>query len=156
MAFYDGKYYMTLRAQDGFGHVVTSDDGMIWSEPQPWCWDDGIPINMNQTMTKFITHSDGLFLVYTRITPDNDHVFRNRAPLFIARIDPKSRCLVRDSEKIIFPNNGMPIGNFHVYDVSPRESWVAVPEWDRTGRNIQCDVLLARIIWSEKNRNIES
>ena len=152
MAFYNGTYYMTLRAQDGFGHVVTSKDAMDWSEPQPWCWDDGTPIAMNQTMTHFITHSDGLFLVYTRITPDNDNVFRNRAPLFIARIDTEKTCLVRESEQIIFPNKGLPIGNFNIYDVSPQESWVTVPEWDRTGRDIPCDILLGRIVWGKRNK----
>ncbi len=155
MAFYNGHYFMTLRAQDGFGHVATSTDGMNWSEPQPWRWDDGTPIDMNQTMTRFISHSDGLFLVYTRITQDNDNVFRNRAPLFIARINTKTKSLFRNSEKIIFPNKGMPIGNFHVYNVSPRESWVAVPEWDRTGKDIPCDILLGRIIWDRRNRNIK-
>lgn len=154
MTLYDDVYYMTLRAQDGFGHFVTSLDGIDWSEPQPWSWDDGTPIQMNQTMTKFLTHSDGLYLVYTRITQENKNVFRNRAPLYLAQLDVEKMCLIRDSEQIIFQNNGMPIGNFNIQDVSPLESWVTVPEWDRTGRNISCDVLLGRIIWTEDNRNI--
>ena len=154
MTFYKDMYYMTLRAQDGFSYVVTSQDGMDWSEPQPWSWDDGTPIPMNQTMTKFLTHSDGLYLVYTRKTKDNENVFRNRAPLFLAQIDVEKVRLIRDSEQIIFQNKGMPIGNFNIHEVSPLESWVTVPEWDRSGRDISCDVLLGRIIWSKDNSNI--
>jgi len=154
MTFYNGNFYMTLRAQDGFSHVTVSNDGMDWRDPQPWSWDDGTPIAMNQTMTKFITHSDGLYLVYTRITGDNDNVFRNRAPLFIARVDAKKLCLVRESERVVFPNKGMPIGNFNIRDVSPLESWVTVPEWDRSGRDIPCNILLGRVIWNRKNKNI--
>ena len=154
MTYYKNNYYMTLRAQDGFSYVVESRDGMDWSEPQPWSWDDGTSIPMNQTMTKFLTHSDGLYLVYTRITKDNGNVFRNRAPLFLARLDVEKMCLIRDSEQIIFKNKGLPIGNFNIYEVSPLESWVTVPEWDRSGRDIPCDVLLGRIIWSKENRLI--
>ena len=154
MTSYNGKFYMTLRAEDGFSHVTASNDGMDWRDPQPWSWDDGTPIAMNQTMTKFLTHSDSLYLVYTRITGDNHNVFRNRAPLFIARVDAKKICLVRASERVIFPNKGMPIGNFNIRDVSPLESWVTVAEWDRSGRDIPCNILLARIIWNRKNKNI--
>jgi len=154
MAFYNNKYYMTLRAQDGFSHITTSSDGMVWDEPQPWKWDDGTSIAMNQTMTKFIAHSEALYLVYCRITPDNINVMRNRAPLFIALVDSERKCLVQDSEQIIFPNRGLPIGNFSIRNVSPLESWVTVSEWDRTGKDIQCDVLLGRIIWSKSNKNL--
>ena len=154
MTFYKDRYFMTLRAQDGFGYVVTSRDGLDWSEPRPWSWDDGTPIPMNQTMTKFLTHSEGLYLVYTRITEDNENVFRNRAPLFMAQLDVDKTCLIRDSEHIIFQNKGLPIGNFNIHAVSPLESWVTVPEWDRSGRDISCDVLLGRIMWSKKNNNV--
>ena len=153
---YNNKYLMSLRAEDGHGYVTVSDDAMTWNEPVPWSWDNGTAIKMNQTMTKFITHSQGLYLVYTRILPDIDNVFRNRAPLFIARIDNGNVCLIKESEQIIFPNNGFPLGNFNVHTVSPLESWVTVPEWDRTGRDIPCNNLLGRIVWSKPNELVSN
>ena len=156
LTLYNNKYLMSLRAEDGYGYVTVSDDAMTWNEPVPWSWDDGTAIDMNQTMTKFITHSHGLYLVYTRILPDNDNVFRNRAPLFIARVDDGNVCLIKESEQIIFPNNGFPLGNFNVHTVSPLESWVTVPEWDRTGRDIPCNNLLGRIVWSKPNELVSN
>ncbi len=41
----------------------------------------------------------GGFLVYTRRGADNDHVFRHRAPLFIAQVDPKRLDVIRASER---------------------------------------------------------
>ena len=35
-------------------------------------------------------HSEGIFLVYTRKGVGSDHVFRHRAPLFMAQVDPKT------------------------------------------------------------------
>ncbi len=148
---YKGLNYMTLRGNDGNAHVCTSKDGLHWSDPIPWKWDDGSAMPTRQTMTKFVTHNKALYLVYTRITPDNQDVFRSRAPLFMAQIDPEKLCLLRSTERVIFENRGFPIGNFNVFDYSPDETWIRVAEWDRTGKNIDCNILLARIIWSEKN-----
>jgi hypothetical protein len=148
----DRGFLMTLRAQDGHGHVATSKDGLHWSDAKPWRWDDGSPIAMEQTMTKFLAHSDGLFLVYTRVCPEGEGVFRYRAPLLMAQIDPKHQTLLRDTERVVFPSRGYPMGNFRAYTVSPTESWITVPEWDRTGRTVACDVLLARVLWNTPNQ----
>lgn len=149
---WNGGFLLTLRAQDGHGHIATSEDGLQWSVPEPWRWDDGTPIPMEQTMTKFLAHSDGLFLVYTRIGPEGKDVFRYRAPVYVAQIDPLRRVLIRATEQVVFPSRGFPMGNFRVYTVSPEESWITVPEWDRTGRDVACDMLLARIRWTSPNR----
>lgn len=147
MAEHNGMFYMTLRAQDGHSHVTTSKDGLTWEKTHPWRWDNGDPIPMDQTMTKFVSRAEGLFLVYTRITKNNTAVFRHRAPVFIAEIDPNAACLIRKSESTLLENNGFPLGNFNVHDVSPRETWVTAPEWDRSGKDISCDNRLVRIIW---------
>jgi hypothetical protein len=147
MAEHRGTFYMTLRAQDGHSHVTTSKDGLTWETPRPWSWDNGDALPMDQTMTKFVSRKEGLFLVYTRITQDNKNVFRHRAPVFIAQIDPSAVRLIRKTESTLLGNNGFPLGNFSVHEVSPRETWVTAPEWDRTGRDIPCDNRLARIIW---------
>lgn len=147
MAEHNGVFYMTLRAQDGYSHVTTSKDGLTWEKPHPWRWDNGDPIPMDQTMTKFVVRTDGVFLVYTRITKDNKGVFRHRAPVFIAQIDPDAVCLVRETESTLLADNGFPLGNFAVHEVSPSETWVTAPEWDRSGKDVVCDNRLARILW---------
>jgi len=72
------------------------------------------PIPMHTTMTKLLSHSDGLLLVYTRIREDNRDVFRSRAPLRCADVDPGTLSLRRSTERILIPNNGLPVGNFWV------------------------------------------
>lgn len=109
---WQNRYYMTGRAEDKRGYLLTSDDGLTWSTPQPWTWDNGDEIPMDQTMTKLLSHPDGLVLAYTRIRDDNTHTFRHRAPLHVADLDPKTHRLIRDTERIIVPDKGMAVGNF--------------------------------------------
>ncbi len=148
LACYGDTYYMTLRAQDGHAHVTTSTDGLTWAPPIPWRWTQGGAIAMDQTMTKFVNGPRGLFLVYTRITEDNTRVFRHRAPVYIAQVNPETCTLCRETESVLLGNRGFPLGNFNVASISPHEVWVTAPEWDRSGRNVPCDNRLARIIWN--------
>ena len=106
-----------------------------------------VPKEKDQTMTKFISRPAGLFLVYTRITDDNDKVFRHRAPLFLAQVNPKAVCLIRATESTLLANRGFPVGNFMVHEISSRETWVTAPEWDRSGKDVTCDNRLTRILW---------
>ena len=55
-----------------------------------------------------------MFLVYTRKGANNDHVFRHRAPLFIAQVDPGEAALIRSTERILVPERGARLGNFAV------------------------------------------
>ncbi len=156
---YAGKYFVTIRAEDGHGYVSTSDDGLHWKEKRPWCWDDGEPLTMSTTQQHWMPHSNGLFLVYTRRAEHNVNVFRWRAPLYLAQVDPKKLCLIRESERVVFPLIGDGIddpkhvarmGNFHVTTATPDQSWVTVgetlPHDDWRG-----NTLLGRITWVRKN-----
>lgn len=155
VAEYKGTLYMTVRAEDGHGYVMVSRDrGKTWDRPVPWKWDNGEVIPMNQTMTKLLAHSDGLALVYTRITDDNQKTFRNRAPLFVADMDPVALHLKKDTERIIVPDKGLPVGNFWVWPVSPTESYVTTAEWPRDGRETNGDIWLVKIYWKNPNRLI--
>ncbi|MCA9426382.1 MAG: exo-alpha-sialidase, partial [Candidatus Omnitrophica bacterium] len=71
----------------------------------------------------------GLFLVYTRRGAENDHVFRHRAPLFIAQVDPDTLCVLRETERVLVPERGARLGNFGITDVKNNETWVTVAEW---------------------------
>jgi hypothetical protein len=156
-----GRCYLTIRAEDGRGYVATSDDGITWSEPAPWSWDDnGAALSMSTTQQHWLTHADGLFLVYTRKADDNAQVFRWRAPIFVAEVNRKTLKLIRASERIVFPIIGDGVndpkrvarmGNFHTVNASPNESWVTTGE-ETPEIGWRGDLLLARVAWSQPNR----
>jgi len=160
VAEFKGQFWITLRAEDNRGYVSVSDDGLQYEEKRAWTWDDGTPIAMSTTQQHWLTHSDGLFLVYTRQDESNENVMRWRSPLWVAQVDPDRRCLIKSSEQVVLPLDGDGVdepnqvalmGNFHVTHASPHESWVTVGEWmPRDG--YRGDVLLARIRWSTPNR----
>lgn len=155
-----GKFWITIRAEDGRGYLSVSDDGLNWEPKRSWAWDDGTPLGMSTTQQHWLNHSDGLFLVYTRKDDTNKNVIRWRSPLYIARVDPEKRCLVKATERVVLPVVGDGVkapdqvalmGNFNVTHVSADESWVTVGEWIPRG-GYRGDVLLARIRWSKPNR----
>lgn len=157
---FDGTFWVTIRAEDGKGYVSRSVDGLQWSPKKAWTWQDGTPIEMSTTQQHWLTHSDGLFLVYTRKDASNTNVMRWRSPLWVAQVDVQRQCLIQETEQVVLPlvgdgvnqpNQVALMGNFHVVNASPEESWVTVGEWmPRDG--YRGDVLLARIRWSQPNR----
>ncbi len=157
---YGGRFWITMRAEDGRGYVSTSDDGLQWEEKAAWAWDDGTPLDMSTTQQHWLTHSDGLFLVYTRKDSSNVNVIRWRSPLWVAQVDPERRCLIKSTEQVVLPLVGDGVddpdqvalmGNFNITNVSADESWVTVGEFIPRG-DYRGDVLLARIRWSRPNR----
>lgn len=159
IAFFDNRYYMTIRAEDDRGYVSVSDDGLDWRPQQPWAWEDGEPLTMSTTQQRWLPHSEGLFLVYTRKTAENTNVFRWRAPLYAAAVDCRTLRLIRSSEKVVFPMigdgvaNGKHVagmGNFHTMAASPDESWVTVCE-ERSRDGWVADTLLGRVAWARPN-----
>ncbi|MBX3411236.1 MAG: exo-alpha-sialidase [Pirellulales bacterium] len=164
LARLEGRYYLTIRAEDERGHVATSDDGLAWTEQKPWTWDDGEPLAMSTTQQRWLPHSDGLFLVYTRRDASNEKVFRWRAPLFVAEVDRERLCLIRASERILLPLSGdarsdpkgvARMGNFHTVAATPDESWITVGE-GRPADGWRGDTLLARVHWQTPNRLVDS
>ena len=156
---FGGKFWITMRAEDNRGYVSTSDDGLHGAEKQAWAWEDGTPLDMSTTQQHWLTHSDGLFLVYTRKDASNINVIRWRSPLWVAQVDVDRQCLIKSTEQVVLPLVGEGVndpdkvalmGNFQVVNASERESWVTVGEWmPRNG--YRGDVLLARIRWSRPN-----
>ncbi len=125
------RYYLTIRS-DEIGWFAWSEDGMHFTEPTEWRWDDGEILTSRNTQQAWLMHPDGLFLVYTRETPHNRHIFRRRAPLFMARFDEDRNCLVKDTEVIVVPEMGARLGNFTVTGMKENEAWICVCEWMQT------------------------
>ena len=156
---YNGVYFMTIR-NDKQGFVARSMDGLHFDQYQPWTFDDGQELGSYNTQQHWVTHSDALFLVYTRRGADNDHVFRHRAPLFMARVDPERLSVIRDTEQILVPERGARLGNFGVTEISPYETWVTVAEWmqprgvERYGSD--GSVFVAKIEWNKPNRGFQA
>jgi len=155
LASFGGRYLLTLR-NDVRGYVAAGTDGLHFDEPKPWCFDDGSELGNYNTQQHWVAHSDGLFLVYTRRGLDNDHVFRHRAPLVMAQVDPDRLCVIRETERILVPERGARLGNFAVTDGSEDETWVTVSEWMQP---VGCEkygsdnrVYVARIIWDQPNQ----
>ncbi len=153
-----GRFYLTLR-NDTAGYVCTSDDGLNFGPIIPWQFDDSSELGNYNTQQHWITHREDLYLVYTRKGVHNDHVFRHRAPLLMARVDPATLKLRRNSECILVPERGARLGNFAVTEVSENETWVTVAEWMQTwSPNIVLptsnafgadnSVYAARILWN--------
>jgi len=159
---YQNQFFMTIRAEDGHGYVAVSPDGLNYKRKTAWAWDDGQPIAMSTTQQHWLTHSDGLFLVYTRKDDSNRNVIRWRSPLWISRVDPEKLCLIRETEQVVLPlvgdginkpNEVALMGNFAVTNLSPSESCVTVGEWlPKAGA--KGDALLSRIRWNKPNRNL--
>ncbi|HYG77765.1 MAG TPA: sialidase family protein [Planctomycetota bacterium] len=151
---FKGKFYLTMR-NDVRGYVSVSDDGLKYSEPKAWTWDDGSDLGTYNTQQHWVAHSDALFLVYTRKGAKNDHVFRHRAPLFIAQIDPEKLCVIRATEKELMPNRGARLGNFAITEVSANETWVTDAEWMQPKgvekHGADGSVWVSKIHWSKPN-----
>ncbi len=164
-----GRYYLTIR-NDRAGYVSSGTDGLRFQKPRKWRFDGsadddgGDELGSYNTQQHWVTHSDGLYLAYTRRGADNDHVFRHRAPLFIARVDPESLRVVRKTERILVPERGARLGNFSVAAVNEDETWVTVAEWMQTKGPNPYDfripmkygsdnaVFAARIRWKSPNK----
>jgi hypothetical protein len=124
---YEGRYYLTLR-NDVRGYVTRGGDGLHFEPPRPWTFDDGTELGSYNTQQHWLTHAGALYLVYTRRGADNDDIFRHRAPLFIARVDPERLCVLRETERVVVPNRGATLGNFGAVRISDDECWVTVAE----------------------------
>ena len=122
------RFFLTLRNDDS-AYVAVSRDGLNFDAPRRWTWDDGSDLGSYNTQAHWVTHGEALFLVYTRRGAGNDHVFRHRAPLFIAQVDPDRLAVMRATERILVPEHGARLGNFGVTEVSADETWVTVAEW---------------------------
>ncbi len=124
---FEGRYFITLR-NDDFGFCA-SGDGLNFSTPKKWCWDNGETVPTYNTQQHWLICGGGLYLVYTRRAGNNDHVFRHRAPLFMARVDTERLCLIRETEQTVVPERGARLGNFGVTQADDNFAFITAAEW---------------------------
>jgi hypothetical protein len=152
---FQGRYYLTIR-NDEKGYVTAGDDGLHFAPLKPWTFDDGAELGSYNTQQHWLAHGGRLFLVYTRRGANNDHIFRHRAPLFIAQVDPDHLCVMRATEQVLIPERGATMGNFGAGPITQGESWVTVgegmffPEVYKKGGATGA-VFVARVRWQPDN-----
>ncbi|MFP3903725.1 MAG: hypothetical protein ACLFWB_05720 [Armatimonadota bacterium] len=125
---FEDRFLLTIR-HDKRAYVTTSDDGIHYGDLLPWRFDDGAELGNYNTQQHWLAHGGALFLLYNRRSELNNGVFRCRAPLYMARVDPERLCVIRASEQIVFPEKGARMGNFDVANVTDDEAWVVTGEW---------------------------
>ncbi len=156
LARFNGRFYLTMR-NDRAAYVAGSADGLNYDAPRQWTFDDGTDLGSYNTQAHWVTHSDGLFLVYTRRGANNDNVVRHRAPLFMAQVDPQRLVVLRATERELVPNKGAQLGNFAVVDVSEHETWVTTSEGMAPGEPARFGsngrLYAARLLWQTPNRH---
>jgi hypothetical protein len=153
-----GKFYLTIRAEDGRGYVAVSEDGITYEPQRAWLWDDGKPLVTSTTQQHWLTHSEGLFLVYTRYDESNAKIMRWRSPLWVAQVDIETLRLIKSTERVVLPIQGDAVnhpelvafhGNFGIANVASQESWVTDGSWcPKTNRG---EFAMARIRWDKPN-----
>lgn len=128
---FEDEFFLCLRNSER-GYVCKSRDGLHFDTPRVLCFDDGAESGNYSTQQHWLTCGGKLCLVYTRRGANNDHIFRHRAPLFIAEFDPERMCLIRATEQIAVPERGARLGNFCCTNPSQNEAMVIVSEWMQT------------------------
>ena len=153
-----GTYFLTLRSDDA-AWVATSDDGLNFTAPRKWTFDDGADLGSYNTQAHWLSHSHGLFLCYTRRGAHNDHIARNRAPIFVAQVDPVTLQVLRRTESPLLPERGVMLGNFGAAAITPGESWVTDSEYIVNDKphpqGADGTTWLGRIKWSKPNQSVK-
>ncbi|MDA0590788.1 MAG: exo-alpha-sialidase, partial [Planctomycetota bacterium] len=90
---------------------------------------------------------------------NNDHIARNRAPIFVAQVDLAKLQVLRQTERALLPERGVMLGNFGATAITPEESWVTDSEYILTGKphakGADGTTWLGRIRWSKPNQLVK-
>lgn len=131
LCLFEGVYYLTLR-NDLSGYVTSSADWKKFPAPEKLKWVSGEWLGNCNTMTRLVPLGGKLYLVYTRQGLNNDHVFRNRAPLLIAELDTVLKAVKPETEQVAVPEHGARLGNFTAVASGADSAYISVAEWMQT------------------------
>jgi hypothetical protein len=155
LVFHQGAYFLTLR-NDNAAYVTKGTDGLRYEPVKKWTFDDGQDLGSYNTQAHWLAHGNGLFLTYTRRGANNDHIMRNRAPIFIAQVDPEKLQVLRQTERAVLPERGVMLGNFGAAAITDGESWVTDSEYILSAtphpKGGDGSTWLGRVRWSSQIR----
>ncbi|MCU6709828.1 hypothetical protein M6D81_14125 [Paenibacillus sp. J5C_2022] len=145
---FDNSYFIAMR-DDSQNRLAASADGITWQPAVPLQWEDGTSVagSMN-TQMHWIARPDKLYLVYTRQDVSNADIFRYRAPLWMAEVNPDTLRLKKETERVVMgiTSDRAQLGNFGVTDISPQLSIVTSNEWNSLAPN---RAIVSRIWWEQ-------
>ena len=98
LAEFQGAFFLTMRS-DHSAFVTKGSDGINFHEAREWTFDDGEILGSYCTQQHWATIGGRLYLLYCRPSGDNEHIFRHRAPIFIAEVDPERLQVIRSTER---------------------------------------------------------
>ena len=93
LTWHAGRFWLTIRSEDERGHFATSRDGLSWEKLETHQFDDGSPLITSTTQQHWISHSEQLYLTYTR----KDASEREDLPLANAHLYGRVRHQARGS-----------------------------------------------------------
>lgn len=81
--------------------AISRDDGMTWTQPEPWTYTDGRSFYSPSSCSQLLAHSSGSLYWLGNITPSNPRGNLPRYPLVIGEVDRHSGLLIRESVRTI-------------------------------------------------------
>lgn len=113
--------------------AFSEDDGVTWTVPIPWTFDDAVPFFSPSAMSTLIPHSSGRIFWMGNIVDVNPQANGPRDPLVMAEVHPETGLLVR--ETVIELDRGRPddtegVNLSHVQAFEDRESFdIVIPSF---------------------------
>jgi hypothetical protein len=105
----NGRLLMVLRGSNDRQHDLPSyrwasfsnDDGLRWTQPQPWTYEDGQAFFSPSACSQLVRHSSGRLYWFGNITPENPRGNRPRYPFVVSEVDRRTGLLLRSSVRIV-------------------------------------------------------
>ena len=130
------RFYLAMRCPD-HNRIAASKDGLHFDPAVDLCWDDGTMVPSTATQMRWVRQQGRLYLVYTRTNESSKGIFRDRAPLWMAEMDPATLRLKKNTELIAVPISPSrdDLGNFGTMYMSEELSLITTSEFGRTPKS---------------------
>ena len=109
----DGRLLCVMRGSNGGSldpdceipsyrwYSVSRDGGHHWSTPEPWTYDDGVPLFSPSSMSQLLKHSSGRYLWLGNLNDENCRANDPRYPLYIVEVNPRTLCVLRSTRLVV-------------------------------------------------------